>query len=88
MKMILRFILSLNRKYRRRALGVAVWLLCQIRDAEDVDLQRYLEKLYFLDDIQDSSCDYEYMAIEGECLSCEHARDFLQTALDDLECAY
>lgn len=87
MKTILRFILSSGRE-RRRALEMALWLLRQIRNAEDEEMQRHSDRLDCFDLAITDTIPFEYNAIEEAYLSCEHALGSLNSAIEDLEYVY
>lgn len=90
--MILQLFLSSSRK-RRRALKLTLYLLCLIRDAESDALERHYAQLDYLDsdvasEINSGQTALTYKAVEDDCLSSEHALDFLESALEDLEYVY
>ena len=88
MKKILRYILSCGRGHRRYALGLTLWLLRQIRDAESDDLNRYSDQLDIFDTEFEEPINLDFTAIEGEYLSSKHAFWLLESAIEDLEIAY
>lgn len=85
MQKLLRFILSADRKRRALVVGIALWLLRQIRDVEEEDFLYNLDKLDEFDLEHDR---HGYIAIEEEYLSCEYALAALDSAIDELEYAY
>ena len=88
MKKILRTILLSKRVRRNRLLMVSIWLLRQIRDAEHDERDRNLTRLECLEMELDEK-EFEsvrYRTAEDDYLSCEHAFEFLESAIEDLEC--
>lgn len=64
---------------------MALWLLRQIRNAEDEEMQRHSDQLDCFDLKITDTIPLEYDAIEEAYLSCEHALDSLNSAIEDLE---
>jgi len=85
---LFRAILSVDRKRRCLAVGLALRLLRLVRDIEKDEAYRYSDKLdeFVLDSTNVSRRDY--IAIEEEYSLCECALDFLESAIEDLEFAY
>ena len=88
MQKLSRSILCAGRKRRRRAAGIALWLLRQIRDAEKDEMRRYECRLDKLDRDGESVPARKYAALEDECLNCEYALDTLELVIEELELEY
>jgi len=88
MQKILRFFLASGRKHRCLMVGVILWLLRLLHDAENDEMRRNSE---LLDSFESENKDIprlEYGSIEEEYLSCEGTLGFLESAIEDLEFAY
>jgi len=88
MRKIFRLCLASGRKRRRLAVDAALWLLRLLRDVEFDEMYRNSE---LLDSFDSEACKVsrrEYNAVEEEYMSCEYALIVLETAIDDLKCAY
>jgi len=88
MRKILYLCLSSGRKRRCLVAGVALWLLRLLRDIECDEMYRNSD---LLDSFDSEICKIsrrDYNALEEEYASCEYALSVLETAIDDLECAY
>jgi len=85
MKKIVRFFLAAGRKRRCRSVAITLRLLRLLRDAESEEMWRLSD---ILDGIDAEVSRREYNAAEEECLYCESALGFLESAIDDLEFAY
>lgn len=88
MQKLFRIALFSGRKRRCMALGVTLWLLRQLRDAEAIELQHRSDFLDGLEWKPDGVSRCKYADAEEKCYSCEHACDTFETAIDDLEFAY
>jgi hypothetical protein len=88
MNKLFRFILSTGRKRRITVVGIALWLLRQVRDIEEGELWRHSDKLDKIDLEHDKISFREYTTIEEECSNCECALGFIDSAIEDLEYAY
>ena len=86
---LFRFILIASRKRRGLVIRFTLRILRLIRDIEKDEAYRYSDKLDELDLVSGyvSSHDY-YNVIEEKYSVCEHTRDFLDSAIEDLEFAY
>jgi hypothetical protein len=87
MRRTLRLILFSGRR-RRRAAGAALWLLRQILDAEKDDARRSSDLLGRLDSDPRGVSWREHGAAEEACASCECAVELLESAIEEIECAY
>ena len=72
-------------KARRRTVGVAIWLLRLVREAEYDDMLRYSDSL---DDSDYDSDRAAYLAIEDGYIISGHAWSTLESAIEDLEYVY
>jgi len=86
---MLRFFLTPVRKRRLRVVSVVILLLRLLRDIEHDEMCSNEDLLESFD----SECESPYACckyniIEEEYLSCEHAINFLDSAIDDLEYVY
>ena len=88
MQKMFRFFLISGRKRRRRTASVALWLLRQLRDAEKDEALRNSDILDGSETGSERLSRREYAAIEEECLCCEYAQEALESAIEDIECAY
>jgi DNA-binding transcriptional ArsR family regulator len=89
MKKILRTIFLSKRVRRNRLLKVSIWLVKQVRDAEQDEMDHHLARLEGLEmEMEEKkSTRVLYRVVEGDYLSCDHALGFLESALEDLDCA-
>jgi len=88
MRKIFRLCLSSGRKRRRLVAAVTLWLLHLLRDIENDEMCR---NSVLLDSFDSGLCMLsrrEYIAVEEEYMSCEYALIVLETAIEDLKCAY
>jgi len=85
---LFRAVLSVDRKRRSLAVGLALRLLRLVRDIEKDEAYRYSDRLdeFDLDSHIVSRC--EYIAIEEVYSECEYTLGFLESAIEDLEFAY
>ena len=81
-------ILSSGRKRRRRAVGLAIWLLRLVHDIEMGETCRYSDELDRLDSMPVRVSRCKYNEVEEEYTSSECALGFLESAIEDLEFAY
>ena len=89
MQKIFRFFLASSRRRRLRSIGAAMWLLRLVRDAEHDDMRTNEDMLEgFASGDERVFTRKIYNDIEEECLACEHAMGFLESAIDDLEFVY
>ena len=88
MKMLFRSILSTNRKRRSLAFSAALWLLRQIRDAEEDDLRRYTARLDKLESKRETVSKREYAAIEDVYQESEYDLGVIDCAIEDLALVY
>jgi len=88
MQKLFRAFLSAGRKRRGLTVGVALWLLRQVRDVEKDEAWRASDKLDSFDWKPDAITRRAYSVVEDDYLSCEHSLDVLESAIDDLEFAY
>jgi len=80
--------LASSRKRRCLLVGVILRLLRLLRNIENEEMQRNYDMLDSFEPRAGSGSRYEYIAIEEECASCEYALSVLESAIEDLECAY
>jgi len=80
--------LASGRKRRCLLLGAILWLLRLLRNIEDNEMRRISDMLDSLEPKAGGTPRYEYIAIEEECASCEYALSVIESAIEDLECAY
>ena len=88
MKMLFRSILSTSRKRRSMAFSAALWLLRQIRDAEEDDLRRYEARLDKLDPKREPVSKREYAVIEDVYEESEYDLGVIDCAIEDLGLVY
>jgi hypothetical protein len=70
---------------RRRVVGVALWLLRQVHNAEQEDALRHSGRL---DDFDFGSDRNAYLAIEEACINSEYACGSLESVIEDLKYIY
>ena len=85
MQKILRFFLASDRNRRCWSASIAIRLLRLLRDAESDEARRLS---CMLDEIDADALRRKYIAVEDECLCCESALEFLNSAIEDLKFAY
>jgi len=86
---LFRFFMVSDRRHRRRAVGAVVRLLRLVLDAEQDDMRASEDLLDSLDPYDGGGFpNRKYNDVEEECLSCEHAMGYLESAIDDLEFVY
>ena len=83
-----RAILSVDRKRRRLAVGLVLWLLRLLRDIEKDEAYRYSDKLDEFDLDPQNVTRADYIAMEEVYSECEFVLGFLESAIEDLEFAY
>jgi hypothetical protein len=88
MQKIFRFFLTSNRNRRCLIVAVILWLLRILRDVEHDEMERNSSILDSLELDFEGSSYREYAAIEDKYLNCEHALDFLESAIEDIKFAY
>jgi len=88
MLILFQSLFSANRKRRCWLAGLALRLLQLVRDIEEIEMNRYSDKLDGLDSNPESVSRREYATTEEECLNCECALGFLECAIDDVKFAY
>jgi len=83
----MQIVLSSGRRSRRLAVGMALWLLRQVRDIEKDEMWRCSDMLCSTD--PDAGIPrHRYELIEMECEISEYALAYLDSAIEELEFAY
>jgi hypothetical protein len=88
MKNLFRSFIAAKRKRRRLALGVALYLLCILRDIEYEEMERHNQILCSFEDDSGADSRCLFLNAEDEWSACEHALGFIDCAIDDLKFAY
>jgi len=88
MQKIFHYVLTSKRKRRCIALSAALWLLRLLRDIEKSELCRNSDLLDSFNSETYALSRREYNAVEEKYLSCEHALDILESAIEDIDFAY
>lgn len=88
MRSILGSFFSFSRKHRRRTMGIVLWLLWRIRDAEDDEMQRLSDQLDDFEFEMTEEITFDYAMVEDAYLSCQYALGYLNSAIEDLEYVY
>ena len=80
--------LASDRKRRCLLLELILWLLRLLRNIEDDEMWRNYDRLDSFGPKDGGGLHCEYIAIEEERASCECALNVIESAIEDLECAY
>jgi len=88
MQKLLRTFFVADRKRRSLAVLLALWLLRIICDIERAEADRCYDTLVQLDSDSHNVSPRDYAAAEENCSLCELTRDYLESAIEDLEYAY
>ena len=85
---LFRAFLSADRKRRCLAVGFALWLLRLVCDIENVEMDRYSDRLDEFDSDPQCVSRCDYIAAEEGYSECEYILGYLESAIEDLEFAY
>jgi len=88
MQKLLRAFFLADRRRRSLAVELALWLLRIIWDIERSEADRFYDRLVELDSDSQDVSPREYAAAEENCSLSEFTRDYLESAIEDLEFAY